>query len=80
MPCLRSPRLKGREPGRRRQPGSQLGKLRSFAAGSGAELGERLTCGIVGLGFITVVPRCSPLDLVRLWCGRHLGMHCQSSY
>lgn len=44
---------------------------------SGAELGERLRCGLSGLD---VLHRGSPLDLVRLWCGHHLGRHCQLSY
>lgn len=45
----------------------QLGKLRSFAAGSGTGLGERPGRGGLGQGG-TVIPRYSPLYLVRLWC------------
>lgn len=55
-------------------PGPQLGKLRSFAADSGVELGERSVRGLVGLGCFTVIPRCSPLYLVRLWCA---GRRCR---
>src|SRR5690348_2159043 len=47
-----------------RMLGPQPGKLRAFGAGSGGDLGERLGCGLVGLGRIH---RGSPLDLVRLW-------------
>jgi hypothetical protein len=40
----------------------------NFVAGSGADLGEWRHGGHVGRDS-AVIPRCSPLDLVRLWCG-----------
>lgn len=46
----------------------QLGKLRSFVPGPGADLGEQLDRCPVGPSCFTVIPRCSLLDLVRLWC------------
>lgn len=52
-------------PARDQSPSPQLGKLRSFAADSTADLGERLRRGHSGLVSFTVVPRCSPSYLVR---------------
>jgi hypothetical protein len=46
------------------RPSPQLGKLRAFEAGSGADLGERLISALVGQDCVL---RDSPLDLVR--CG-----------
>lgn len=53
----------------------QLGKLRSFAAGSGADLGERLRGGLVGLGRFhrdsPLFPARSGALVVRPWCAHH---------
>lgn len=50
-------------------PTSQLGKLRSLAAGSGTDLGERPGRVASGRAAFTMDPRCSQLYLVRLLCG-----------
>lgn len=42
----------------------QLGKLRSFVADSGPDLGERLDRGPIELAAFPVIPRCSQL----IWC------------
>ncbi|WP_141662852.1 hypothetical protein [Streptomyces sp. Wb2n-11] len=49
--------------------GHQLGKLRAFAVGQGIDLRRWVICALVGVVGFTVIPRCSLLDLVRLWCG-----------
>lgn len=46
-----------------------LGSCEHFAAGLGADLGKRPDFGIVGGACFAVIPCCSPLDLVCLWCG-----------
>lgn len=47
----------------------QLGKLRSFAGSSGADLVGPMGAALTVSAAFTVFSRCSPHDLVRLWCG-----------
>ncbi|GAA3498547.1 hypothetical protein GCM10019016_056500 [Streptomyces prasinosporus] len=46
----------------------QLGKLRSLVAGLGADSGEWQGPASPGSAAFTVIPRCSPFVLVRVWC------------
>lgn len=51
----------------------QLGKLRAFGADWDVDLDGQRNCSRVGGSCFPVTSRCSPLDLVRLWCSGDLG-------